>query len=95
MLNIFSLFSPNSDLSTIKLSLWKLTLAPELIAISFLPFTLFEYALRPARASAPAGSERTLVSSKISLTAAQTSSTLTVMTSSTHSLATSKLFFPT
>ena len=65
------------------------------MAISFLFFTFLEYFFNPASANAPAGSERTLVSSKISFTAVQTSSTLTVMTSSTHSLITSKLFFPT
>ena len=56
---------------------------------------LFEYIFSPARATAPDGSERTLVSSNMSLTAAQTSSILTVITSSTHSFMTSRLFFPT
>ena len=59
----------------------------------FLIFLLYFFS--PASAKAPAGSESTLVSSKISFTAAHTSSTLTVITPSTHSFITSKLFLPT
>ena len=49
----------------------------------------------PANATAPAGSDITLVSSNRSFTAAHTSSIVTVITPSMHSLITSKLFLPT
>ena len=58
-------------------------------------FALAAYFFSPATATAPAGSDKTLVSSKISFTPAQTSSMETVMTSSTHSFITSRLCFPT
>ena len=60
----------------------------------FLLEILDAYFFKPASASAPAGSDSILVSSKMSLTAAQSSSIETVITPSTHSLMTSKVCNP-
>ena len=65
------------------------------MASNLLFVILLAYFFNPASANAPAGSDNTRVSSKISFTAAHNSSMLTVITPSTHSLITSKLFFPT
>ena len=92
-----SLCSPNSARSETYRKRSKFILAPLLIATRVLSFNpcCSIYFLIPATASAPAGSVMERVSSKISLIAAHISSVLTVMTSSTHFLATLNVSRPT
>ena len=84
-----SLFSPKAESSAICLKRSKFTFAPLKIVINSLSFIFCSatYCFNPASANAPAGSGIERVSSKISFTAAQISSTLTKRISSTSSFA--------